>query len=126
LVYAFLIKYYGSPDNGQTLTEPLHTITTKDRFGLVLVEIDGEKYVIVDIHMRMFKPRELFNCQGFPSNYIIERDADGKVYSQAAQVARVGNSVSPVIPNALVRSNLPEMCVDLPYQAQHQLQMQLV
>jgi DNA (cytosine-5)-methyltransferase 1 len=43
-------------------------------------------------------------------NYIIDRDIDGNPYPKTAQTARCGNSVSPVIPDALVRANLPELC----------------
>lgn len=107
-VRAFLLKYYGSADNGQELNDPLHTITTKDRFGLVTIH--GVDYQIVDIGMRMLEPHELFAAQGFPPNYIIDVDADGKKYSKAAQVARCGNAVPPPFAEALVRANLPELC----------------
>jgi DNA (cytosine-5)-methyltransferase 1 len=106
-VQAFLVKYYGQ-GNGQGLNEPLHTITTKDRFGLVTVK--GIDYQIVDIGMRMLNPRELFNAQGFPSDYIIEKDAEGHKYTQKAQVARCGNAVPPPFAKALVEDNLPELC----------------
>jgi DNA (cytosine-5)-methyltransferase 1 len=108
-VRAFLLKYYGSADNGQRLNEPLHTITTKDRFGLVTIA--GNDYQIVDIGMRMLEPRELFAAQGFPSTYIIDRDVDGKKYPKSEQVARCGNSVPPQFAEALVRANLPELCI---------------
>lgn len=107
-VRAFLLKYYGSADNGQQLGEPLHTVTTKDRFGLVTIH--GVDYQIVDIGMRMLEPHELFAAQGFPSNYVIDVDADGKRYSKSAQVARCGNAVPPPFAKALVRANLPELC----------------
>ncbi|MEC0237809.1 DNA cytosine methyltransferase [Paenibacillus kribbensis] len=107
-VRAFLLKYYGSADNGQTMDGPLHTITTKDRFGLVTIH--GVDYQIVDIGMRMLEPHELFAAQGFPSNYVIDVDADGKKYSKSAQVARCGNAVPPPFAEALVRANLPELC----------------
>ena len=106
-VRAFLMKYYGA-DTGQQVTDPLHTIPTKDRFGLVTIH--GEDYEIVDIGMRMLEPHELFAAQGFPKEYIIDRDHKGNPYPKTAQVARCGNSVSPVIPAALVRENLPEHC----------------
>ena len=106
-VRAFLLKYYGTA-TGQRLTEPAQTVTSKDRFGLVTVQ--GEDYQIVDIGMRMLEPRELFNAQGFPATYIIDRDDEGKPLSKAAQVARCGNAVPPPFAEALVRANLPEMC----------------
>lgn len=108
LVEAFLIKYYGC-DIGQSLKEPLHTITSKDRFGLITVK--GEKYQICDIGMRMLEPRELFNAQGFPDDYIIDRDYTGREYPKTQQVARCGNAVPPPFAKALVEANLPEMCI---------------
>jgi len=107
-VYAFLIAYYGS-SIGQCLDEPLGTVVTKDRFGLVTIH--GVNYQIVDIGMRMLEPHELFAAQGFPKSYIIDRDADGKPYPKSEQVARCGNSVPPPFAEALVRANLPELCI---------------
>ncbi|MFC0225653.1 DNA cytosine methyltransferase [Serratia aquatilis] len=69
------------------------------------------EYIIVDICMRMLEPRELYRAQGFPDWYIIDQDYRGKKYSKAAQVARCGNAVPPPFAEALVRANLPEMCV---------------
>lgn len=106
-VRAFLLKYYGT-DSTIPCTDPLHTVTTRDRFGLVTVR--GEDYQIVDIGMRMLEPHELFAAQGFPADYVIERDAAGKRFTKTAQVARCGNAVCPPLAAALVRANLPEMC----------------
>jgi len=106
-VRAFLMQYYGS-SIGQEVTNPLFTVTTKDRFGLVTVR--GQDYQIVDIGMRMLGPRELFNAQGFPSDYIIDHDVNGKALSKATQVARCGNAVPPDFAEQLTRSNLPELC----------------
>lgn len=108
LVSAFLIKYYGS-GCGQELKEPLATITTKDRFGLVnvIIDIAGEKYIIKDIFLRMLKPEELKLMQGFPKDYIINRDINWKPYPIKEQVARIGNSVVPVMAEALVKANCP-------------------
>jgi DNA (cytosine-5)-methyltransferase 1 len=105
-VRAFLIKYYGNEEDGHGLNNPLGTVTVQDRFGLVTVTIAGEEYVIVDIGMRMLTPRELFNAQGFPADYIIEHDAKGEPITKTAQVAKCGNSVCPPIAEALVRANM--------------------
>lgn len=107
-VRAFLVKYYGQ-GTGQELTDPLDTVTSRDRFGLVTIE--GVDYQIVDIGLRMLEPRELYGCQGFPEDYIIDHDYTGKSYSRSEQVKRCGNAVCPPIPAALVRANLPELCV---------------
>lgn len=77
---------------------------------ILLLEISGEQYYISDIGMRMLTPRELYRAQGFPDDYIIEFDVNGKAYSRSAQVARCGNAVPPPFAEALVRENLPEMC----------------
>lgn len=107
-VRAFLIKYYGQ-GTGQDIQEPLDTVPTHDRFGLVTIK--GVDYQIVDIGLRMLEPRELYGCQGFPDDYIIDHDYTGKTYPRSEQVRRCGNAVCPPIPAALVRANLPELCV---------------
>lgn len=107
LISAFLIKYYGT-GCGQQLDEPLATITTKDRFGLVNVvtEIDGEKYILKDIFLRMLKAEpELKLMQGFPPEYTITHDYTGAKYSTANQVAKIGNSVVPIMAKLLVQAN---------------------
>lgn len=109
-VRAFLIKYYGNEQDGHGLDSPIGTVTVQDRFGLVTVTIAGEEYVIVDIGMRMLSPRELFNAQGFPPDYIIDRDAEGRAITKTAQVAKCGNSVCPPLSEALVRANMPDAC----------------
>ncbi|HHZ4848907.1 TPA: DNA cytosine methyltransferase [Yersinia enterocolitica] len=109
-VRAFLLKYYGNEKEGVSLNDPLHTVTTNDRFGLVTVE--GIDYQIVDIGMRMLQPHELYAAQGFPTWYIIDRDYTGTKYAKDKQVARCGNAVPPPFAEALVRVNLPEMCIE--------------
>lgn len=111
LVSAFLIKYYGT-GGGQALEEPLATITTKDRFGLVNVvaELDGEQYILKDIFLRMLKAEpELKLMQGFPADYIITHDCEGKPYPIKEQVARIGNSVVPIMAKVLVQANCPNL-----------------
>ena len=106
-VRAFLIKYYGDA-TGQDIKSPLDTITTKNRFGLVTIE--GIDYQIVDIGLRMLEPKELYGCQGFPEDYIIDHDYTGKAYPRSEQVKRCGNAVPPPFAEALVKANLKELC----------------
>jgi DNA (cytosine-5)-methyltransferase 1 len=101
-VFALLTKYYGTDQDPQ-LGEPLHTVTTKDRFGLVT--IDCVDYYIADIGMRMLQPRELYRAQGFPDSYLIDRGADGRTLSKASQVRMCGNSVCPPLARAIVAAN---------------------
>lgn len=109
-VRTFLTQYNGT-SIGQKIDQPLNTISTHDHFGLFTIH--GQDYAIVDIGMRMLEPHELFAAQGFPSDYIIDRDADNKNYPKKEQVARCGNSVPPPFAYHLVKANLPEMCEEI-------------
>lgn len=107
LVSAFLVSYYGREDAMWPVDYPVGTITTKDRYGLVgvLVNIDGEQYMIADIFLRMLKPEELKVMQGFPKDYIIDRDYRWQKYPSSEQTKRIGNSVVPVMAKVLVEAN---------------------
>lgn len=102
-VRAFLIKYYGEGGQWQDARDPMHTIPTKDRIGLVTIH--GEDYAIVDIGMRMLTPRELARAQGFPDSYVLDPVVNGKSLSKSAQVRMIGNSVCPDVATALIRAN---------------------
>ncbi|KGW27130.1 C-5 cytosine-specific DNA methylase family protein [Burkholderia pseudomallei MSHR733] len=102
-VRAFLIKYYGDGGQWQDAREPMHTIPTRDRIGLVTIH--GEDYAIVDIGMRMLTPRELARAQGFPDSYVLDPVVNGKPLSKSAQVRMIGNSVCPDVATALIRAN---------------------
>lgn len=104
-VRAFMIKYYGNEEDGHGLGKPIGTVTTKDRFGIVTVDVEGEPYAIVDIGMRMLSPRELYAAQGFPASYIIDPVVAGKPLTKTAQIRMCGNSVCPPMAEALVRAN---------------------
>jgi DNA (cytosine-5)-methyltransferase 1 len=109
-VHAFLVKYYGA-DVGQhqAADVPLDTLTTKPRFGLVTVTIDGEEYAIVDIGMRMLEPRELYRAQGFSDDYVIDPiGPSGKRLTKTAQIRMVGNSVPPPVLEAVVAAQFAD------------------
>ncbi|HBP1417472.1 MULTISPECIES: DNA cytosine methyltransferase [Pseudomonas] len=106
-VAAFLMKYHGMGENIRPLDEPVSTVTTKDRLALVTVWISGSPYVIVDLRLRMLKPRELYRAQGFPDSYIIERGHNGQRFTLSQQVHMCGNSVSPNTMAAYARANDP-------------------
>ena len=79
---------------------------------ILIIEIAGTPYFIGDIGMRMLKARELKLAQGFPTDYIIDiEQAIGKKYSEAKQIARLGNAVCPPVATALIRAN----CADMAY-----------
>ena len=77
---------------------------------VLLFNIGGTAYFMADIGLRMLTPRELYRANGFPDDYIIDRDYKGNAYGKSKQVARCGNAVPPPFAAALVRANLPEWC----------------
>lgn len=103
-VRAFLIAYYGNEKDGRGLPDPMGTVVSRERFGLVTV--DGTDYAIADIGLRMLTPRELYRAQGFPETYIIDRGVGGKKLPKDAQVRACGNSVCPPMARALVEANV--------------------
>lgn len=110
-VSSFLTTFCGNEcDIGQDLNNPLRTITSKDRFGIVTIQ--GQYYQIVDIGIRMLHPRELARGNGVPDTYTIEYDSNGDGITKTEQVNKIGNMVCPQVPEALVRVNMPECCVE--------------
>lgn len=111
-VRAFLTAYYGT-DQDPGLRDPMHTVTTRDRYALVTVA--GQQYAIADIGLRMLAPRELFAAQGFPASYVIDHGIDERGQrvdlTKTAQVRMCGNSVCPPLAAALVRANLAELAI---------------
>ncbi|MFS6937866.1 DNA cytosine methyltransferase [Neisseria animaloris] len=103
-VAAFLLNYYGNGD-ARNLLAPMDTITTKDKLALVTVYVQGVPHYIVDITLRMLMPKELYKAQGFPDDYVFDRDHTGKPLTKTAQIRMCGNSVSPPPMAALIRAN---------------------
>lgn len=121
-VRAFLLSYYGSETETDSPSNPLRTVTSRERFGLVTIQ--GQDYEIVDIGLRMLAPLELYRAQGFPAHYIINEIpdpallfVDGKQtttsplslpripLTKSAQVRMCGNSVCPPLSFALITAN---------------------
>jgi DNA (cytosine-5)-methyltransferase 1 len=103
-VRAFLAAYYGNDGTGgQTLTDPMRTLTARHRLGLVTVE--GAEFQIVDIGFRMLQPHELLRAQfgRFAATYDLSAATTKK-----DQVRLIGNSVCPEVAEAIVRANAPQ------------------
>lgn len=101
IVEPFMIKFYGNEHGAESLNDPIDTICTKDRFGLVngyLVEVNGARYIL-DIRFRMLQPHELAAGMGFPADY---KFAGNK----SEQVRQIGNAVCPNLAEALIYSAL--------------------
>lgn len=105
-VAAFLVRYNGKR-RAQGLDEPITTVDTARRFGIVSVVIEGWRYAIADILMRMLEPRELFRAQGVDDDYIIDPIYNGKPLTRTAQIRMCGNMVPPDPAEALIIANAP-------------------
>jgi DNA (cytosine-5)-methyltransferase 1 len=101
-VLDFLWAHFGEPTEAEW-ADPLATLQGRLRFGLVVIK--GQVFEIADIGLRMLTPRELFNAQGFPPDYIIDRTLDGRKITGTAATLMAGNSVCPPMAEALARAN---------------------
>lgn len=92
----------------------------------VTLQIDGTDCVVTDIGMRMLTPRELFNAQGFPQDYVIEGhwteqagDWTWKTFPKDVQVSCCGNSVCPDLARAIIAANCDHLAVTPTQEAAH-------
>lgn len=119
LVTSHLVKLRGTCRDGQALESPMPTVTAggwhigevraflQSHLGAEpIVWFDGVPWSIVDIGMRMLKPRELFGAQSFPDTYILEAPFEGGHLNKTAQIRMCGNSVPPVLARELIRANM--------------------
>lgn len=93
----FIAKYYGCGEGVASIKEPLATITTKDRFGLVEPCTDGE--AIYDIKFRMLQPHELAAAMSFDKDYQFTGN-------KGDQIKQIGNAVPVRTATALCRELL--------------------
>jgi DNA (cytosine-5)-methyltransferase 1 len=96
LATPYLTVYNGQSDAAD-VEDPLPTVTTRDRFGLVLPELYPWG---LDVRYRMLQPRELAAAQGFPDDYEF---AGG---TKKAVTEQIGNAVPVNLATALCRQLL--------------------
>lgn len=118
-IVTYLQKIDGTQDLGhwREVRELLNAYAEYDIADdeILIIEIYGVPHFISDIGMRMLKARELKLAQGCPPDYIIDVESvTGKKYSEAKQIARLGNMVCPPVATALIRSNRPDMAYGKP------------
>jgi DNA (cytosine-5)-methyltransferase 1 len=124
LVVPFVVKHFSARGDGSntcaSLDMPIGAITTKDHHAIAacytgdrrdhraeVAALLGPEAValgVVDIGMRYLVPRELATAQGLPTSYVIDRTASGEHVPPTTQVKLIGNSVSPPLAEAVVRT----------------------
>ncbi|MGI4944039.1 MAG: hypothetical protein ACRYHQ_26365, partial [Janthinobacterium lividum] len=104
-VTAFMTKYYGQGGVTQAADEPLHTLSTKARFGLVTTMIEGQPYVVADIMMRMLEPHEAAAAHELrlPSEIILGGVRQRLTKTDAMRL--VGNSVPKRMAMLIAQAN---------------------
>jgi DNA (cytosine-5)-methyltransferase 1 len=95
LIESFLVNFNGN-GRAHSINSPLDTVTTNDRFGLVVILANGEK-ALLDIRFRMIQPHELARAQSFPRAYKFTG-------SRKAVVKQIGNAVDGEQAKSLIRS----------------------
>lgn len=88
----FLIVYYGTGDGWQSIEKPLRTITTLDRFGLVVPTNNGHR-------MRMLQPEELKLAMGYGKDFNLNLDL-----TRRQKIMLMGNGVCPPVMQVIVNS----------------------
>lgn len=89
----FLLVYYGSDGAGgwQSLDRPLRTITTLDRFALVMPSLSGHQ-------IRMLQPDELRKGMGFGPDFKF-----ASATTRRDKIKLMGNGVCPPVMEAIVK-----------------------
>lgn len=96
VVEPHIVKFYKDPKSqNQPVTDPLHTVTTKDRHGLVQ---PCAGTIGLDIRFRMLRPHELAAAMGFEKYHFTG--------SREEQVKQIGNAVEVNTAKALVKAIL--------------------
>lgn len=82
----FLTAYYGNESGGRSLSRPVGTITTRDRWAV----IDGDR-------MRMLSVDECRKAMGFPASYQLPARAKDAMHM-------LGNAVVPVVARDVINA----------------------
>lgn len=75
---------------------------------VLLKNINGEWYYIIDIGLRMLKTKEAYRAMGFAPDYVFDVDSDGRKMTTSEQMQKCGNAVCPDLAGLITAANLPE------------------
>lgn len=84
-----LVPYYGN-GNARPVTEPVGTLSTRDRYALVRGEVD-----IDDVLFRMLEPHEIGRAMSFADAYVV-------LGNKREKVRQYGNAVTPNVAEVIV------------------------
>lgn len=75
---------------------------------VLLKNINGEWYYIIDIGLRMLKAKEAYRAMGFAPDYVFDVDFNGQKMTTTEQMEKCGNAVCPDLAGLITAANLPE------------------
>ena len=81
---SFLVSYYSGSDQAKAITDPMATVSTHDRHGLV----QPDSPAVEDCYFRMLKSHEIGRAMAFPNDYIV-------LGNERQRVKQLGNAVTP-------------------------------
>lgn len=102
---AFFTKYYGQGGVAQGADDPLHTLTTLARYGVVTVQLRGKPHALSDILMRMLAPSEAAAAHELTLPEWIEIDGKRRRLTKSESTRLVGNSVPKRMATLLAQAN---------------------
>lgn len=105
-VAAFLTKYYSQGGQDQDIRDPLHALTTKDRFSVVSVPVSGRSYVLTDVTMRILDPREAAAAHELRLPETITLDGKSRRLTKTEAMRLIGNSVPKRMATLIAQANL--------------------
>lgn len=105
VVAAFLAKYYGTGGQDQDCRDALHTLSTRDRFGVVTVTIAGQPFAVTDIGMRMLEPHEAAAAHELTLPKLITVAGKTRPLTKTEAMRLVGNSVPKRMARLLAAAN---------------------
>lgn len=104
-VAAFLTKYYSEGGQAQACTEAIDTLTTKARFGVVTVTIEGQEFAVADIGMRMLEPHEAAAAHELTLPRQITLNGVTRPLTKTEAMRLIGNSVPKRMARLLAEAN---------------------
>lgn len=87
----FIMVYYGTGNGWQSIDKPLRTVTTLDRFALVVPKVRGHE-------MRMLQPEELKLAMGFDKYFTLNPNL-----TRREKIMLLGNSVCPPVMESIIK-----------------------
>lgn len=80
----FIVSYYSGSDQAKPITDPVATVSTHDRHGLV----QPTEPTVEDCYFRMLKSHEIGRAMAFPQTYVV-------LGNERERVKQFGNAVTP-------------------------------